>query len=43
MGREISNRDFHFLKGRSEEQRYADYIDGKRRDMDITVEISNGK
>ena len=43
MGREISNRDFHFLKGRSEEQLYADYIDGKRPYINITVEISNGK
>ena len=43
MGREISNRDFHFLKGRSEEHRYADYIDGRRPYMDITVGISNGK
>ena len=32
MGRQISNRDFHFLKGRSEEHRYADYIDGKQFD-----------
>ena len=37
------NRDFHFLKGRSEEHRYADYIDGKRPYINITVEISNGK
>ena len=43
MGREISNRDFHLLKGRSEEQLYAGYIDGKRPYINITVEISNGK
>ena len=43
MGREISNREFHFLKGRSEEHRYADYIDSRRPYINITVEISNGK
>ena len=42
MGREISNRDFHLLKGRSEEQLYADYIDGRWPYIDITVG-SNGK
>ena len=31
----------HVLKGRSEEQLYADYIDGKRSYMDITLEIRN--
>ena len=29
----------HVLKGRSEEILYADYIDGKRSYMDITLEI----
>lgn len=29
------------LKGRSEEMLYADYIDGKRQYMDITLEIRN--
>ena len=29
----------HILKGRNEEQLYADYIDGKRSYMDITLEI----
>ena len=29
----------HVLKGRSEEQLYADYIDGKRSYTDITLEI----
>lgn len=29
------------LKGRSEEVLYADYIDGKRQYMDITLEIRN--
>ena len=29
----------HILKGRSEEILYADYIDGKRSYMDITLEI----
>lgn len=28
----------HVLKGRSEEKLYADYIDGKRSYMDITLE-----
>ena len=27
----------HMLKGRSEEQLYADYIDGKRSYMDVTL------
>ena len=31
----------HFLKGRSEELLYADYIEGKRSYMDITLEIKN--
>ena len=31
----------HVLKGRSEETLYADYIDGKRSYMDITLEIRN--
>ncbi len=29
----------HILKGRNEEKLYADYIDGKRTYMDITLEI----
>ena len=29
----------HVLKGRSEEMLYADYIDGKRSYVDITLEI----
>ncbi len=29
------------LKGRSEEVLYADYIEGKRQYMDITLEIRN--
>ena len=29
----------HVLKSRNEEQLYADYIDGKRSYMDITLEI----
>ncbi len=29
----------HILKGRNEEQLYADYIDGKRSYMEITLEI----
>ncbi len=29
----------HILKGRNEEQLYADYIEGKRPYMDITLEI----
>ena len=33
----------HFLKGRNEETLYAEYIDGKRPYMDITLEIRNGK
>ena len=31
----------HMLKGRSEEQLYADYIDGKRSYIDVTLEIRN--
>ena len=31
------------LKGRSEEIRYADYIDGKRSYMDITLEIRSNR
>ena len=30
-----------FLKGRSEEALYADYINGKRSYIDITMEIRN--
>ena len=33
----------HVLKGRSEESLYADYIDGKRSYMDITLEIRSNK
>ena len=33
----------HILKGRSEESLYADYIDGKRSYMDITLEIRNNR
>ena len=33
----------HILKGRSEEQLYADYIDGKRSNMDITLEIRSNR
>ena len=33
----------HDLKGRSEKQLYADYIDGKRSYMDITLEIRGNK
>ncbi|MGN0281789.1 MAG: hypothetical protein ACI4B3_05760 [Prevotella sp.] len=33
----------HILKGRSEERLYADYIDGKRSYMDITLEIRNNR
>lgn len=33
----------HILKGRSEEILYADYIDGKRSYMDITLDIRNQK
>ena len=33
----------HVLKGRSEEILYADYIDGKRSYMDITLEIRSNK
>lgn len=33
----------HILKGRSEEILYADYIDGKRSYMDITLEIRSNK
>ncbi len=29
----------HILKGRNEEKLYAEYIDGKRSYMDITLEI----
>ena len=31
----------HVLKGRSETQLYADYIEGKRPYMEITLEIRN--
>ena len=34
---------YHILKGRSEEQLYADYIDGKRSYMDITLEIRSNR
>ena len=34
---------FHVLKGRSEEQLYADYIDGKRSYMEITLEIRSNR
>ena len=34
---------YHVLKGRSEEQLYADYIDGKRSYMDLTLEIRSNK
>ena len=33
----------HILKGRSEEHLYADYVEGKRSYMDITLEIRNNK
>ena len=33
----------HILKGISEEHLYADYIEGKRSYMDITLEIRNNK
>ena len=33
----------HVLKGRCEELLYADYIDGKRSYMDITLEIRSNK
>ena len=33
----------HVLKGRNEEQLYADYLDGKRSCMDITLEIRNNR
>ena len=33
----------HVLKGRSEEILYADYIDGKRSYMDITLEIRSNR
>ena len=33
----------HVLKGRSEEMLYADYIDGKRSYMDITLEIRSNR
>ena len=33
----------HILKGRSEEILYADYIDGKRSYMYITLEIRSNK
>ncbi len=31
----------HILKGRSEEKLYADYVDGKRSYMDITLEVTS--
>ena len=33
----------HALKGRGEEILYADYIDGKRSNMDITLEIRSNR
>ena len=33
----------HVLKGRDEEILYADYIDGKRSYMDITLEIRSNR
>ena len=33
----------HVLKGRNEQQLYADYIDGKRSYMDITLEIRSNR
>lgn len=33
----------HVLKGRSEEKLYADYIDGKRSYMDITLAIRSNR
>lgn len=33
----------YFLKGRSEEELYADYIDGKRSYLDVTLEIRNNR
>ena len=33
----------HVLKGRNEEQLYADYIDGKRSYMEITLEIRSNR
>ncbi len=33
----------HVLKGRNEETLYADYIEGKRPYMDITLEIRNSR
>ena len=33
----------HVLKGRSEEILYADYIDGKRSYMDITLEVRSNR
>ena len=33
----------HVLKGRNEETLYADYIEGKRTYMDITLEIRNSR
>ena len=33
----------YVLKGRSEEQLYADYIDGKRSYMEITLEIRSDR
>ena len=33
----------HVLKGRSEEMLYADYIEGKRSYMDITLEIRSNR
>lgn len=32
----------HFLKGRSETELYAEYINGKRSYIDITLEIRGG-
>ena len=33
----------HVLKGRGEEILYTDYIDGKRSNMDITLEIRSNR
>ena len=33
----------HILRGRSEEELYADYIDGKRSYLDISLDIRNNR
>ena len=33
----------HVLKGRSEDKLYADYIEGKRQYMEITMEIRSNR